>query len=214
MKKIVLTVLMIVLFVVLHSQVSFFGGATASWIPDNNFSLFVENIFPSELNVEVAFNIHLGVSYVNYDNDTSQILIEPGIMYISRGWKSTGHINRVSFESKHKVSYLDLFVKFKLNQGFGKSDIKTNPRLFYPYVGVAYSTLINSQTILDDGTSVNETDFVFNKDFSLLIGFDILLNRRFIVGAGYTHGLVRVFDETYMPNEYNRSVNVSLGLHF
>jgi len=215
MKKIVLMALMIVMFVILNSQVSIFGGATASWIPDNNFSSMSKiDSFPSDISTEVAFNVHFGVSYVNYDDDTSQILIEPGIMYVSRGWKSTGHINRVSFDSKHKVSYLDLFVKFKLNNGFGKANVNTNPRLFYPYVGVSYSTLIDAQTIYDDGKSANNTDIFFDKDFSLLIGFDILLNQRFIVGAGYTHGLRRVFNFTDLPNEYHRSVNVSLGLHF
>jgi len=213
MKKLFLVLILSLVFVILNSQFTAFGGLTNSWIPDRNYSRIFELVGGSVDSGSVQ-NFHFGVSYINYNNTESIVLFEPGITFLSKGWENTGTVLGFIVDEKQRLNYLDFSMKAKLNTGQSRVNTKENRILIYPYIGASFCNLLNARSILGDGSTVNIREHLRDTDFTLMFGADMLIDNRFIFGIGYIHGLQSVFKDSIMPDEYHRSLTFSVGMVF
>jgi hypothetical protein len=143
-------------------------------------------------------------------SDYKAVIIEGGVRYLEKGYElyrgynhhHYHHYTRYRhkyFYDQMKSSYLDAFVKFKplISSSLEMDDLNVALK---PFLGYAFSYLLES-----DDRNVNSTDS------SILLGCDVIYNKRFVLGLEYNKGIKNVFYEGRADHE---SFNITLGIIF
>lgn len=214
MKKILLTVMTLVVCVSLHGQQVRFGvkgGLQMSSLGDYDYPLGEWE----DAELENKLGLYAGIFSHIYL--TKNLGLETGLFYAQLGGREKENDFDERYEIKANPSYLQVplsvFYQFNLPK-----QIRVYPSLgVYGGYGLAGKMKAEGNVYAVDITSSEDYFDVFANrfDFGGTAGIQIG-TKRFLIGASYDYGLVKVNKEEtpYRDNAFNRNVRFSIGYFF
>jgi hypothetical protein len=198
MKKIYLLILFMMITKLVTAQfwrpeslyITIQTGGTHSWITasedprHNSFRRKKKKKHIGNQALEPLGGAHLGITVLNL-NTTSGIMLEPGIRYVTRGFRQGSRDIR--------LGYVDFFMRLKLNTQRGRTS--NDSFGFFPFVGISYSRLIQARN-----------DDIDKNNFFLKMGVDLVQDRNIAIGFEYTNGLSDISNRNSNIRRFNESI--------
>jgi hypothetical protein len=160
---------------------------------------------------EMSHGYLWGLSTIYTHKEDYPIKFEGGFRYLEKGYevyhKQYYHYGHYYLHKRHKEyfydelksSYLDFYVKFKpkISSALDMEDLSLS---LNPFMGFSHGFLMAADDKNMDGG-----------DTTILLGVDVIYNKRFVLGLEYNKGISNIFIDGRADHE---SFNCSIGVIF
>ena len=219
MKRFYVFILLLSAFFLLNAtNINVFGGLGISFLTGDVSRVTL--ITGEEIDI-IPAKASYGIG-ASLDIPVGSMILEPGLRFISGGslYKENTRetINGAvwmdyKYEETLTLNYLDIFAKVKFSSGSLK-----------PYVGLGLPILLSAKLdtkMSDFGVSINDNntdvkDFYAGTNFNLMIGADLVLLEKIIIGAGYSRHLNNILtkgDKSVNLNNFMLNIGYKFDLN-
>ena len=209
MRIMILTLLALILtFGLVHAQSVFGvkGGMNISRVTGDD----------SPVSADSHLGWHGGLLMRLYVSES--LVLQPELLYTQKGYnyKYTDSVANVDYRIRDSFDYVELPVLLKLNVNAGDVGLQ-------PYAGAAVSYLVNAkskETISNDNVSITYNhdvkDDVNALAFGFLVGADVVIMQKYLVGGRYNFGLSNIWKDGHEGGSdvQNGVLMLSLGYLF
>ncbi|MBW6513270.1 MAG: PorT family protein [Candidatus Syntrophosphaera sp.] len=214
MRIMILTLLVLTMtFGLIHAE-SKFGPSVFGIKAGMNISRVTGDDSPVSADSHLGY--HAGILMRLYISES--LILQPELLYTQKGYnyKYTDTQAEVDHRIRDSFDYVEVPVLVKLNVNAGDVGLQ-------PYAGLAVSYLVNAkskETISNDNVSITYNNDVKEEvnalGFGFLVGADVVIMQKYLVGGRYNFGLSNIWKDGYEGGSdvQNGVLMLSLGYLF